>query len=783
MKRLISQSLIKLNCTTVITVVLVTILLNMTVCTFGQGQTRNWIGGSGSWSIPENWNPYGVPVPTSSSVTSESAQIDHSDGVTRTITYADPSGHSYWNVIVRNQSGTTTLIVAQDRLGAMATMRIDHAILRQDGGIVGRNNVTSIGNGAEYILNNGNSIGDVVQVGTYGGVGKFTQNGGAATANLQLSVGTSDGVSGNYYMRNGTLSAGDLAGGPDASISIKSGVFEHSGGTVTARTWYYASRLSGGLFVSSDGTYNLTGSSAVLEPKYVNNNGIINQSAGTFRLSGVSGYGGTMEMPTSQSQTGHFNLSGGSLDIEDDVILASQGVAFFLQTGGTHSIGRYLYVGKGTSNQNIQLKEATYTLNAGSLSATEEYIGYMERTSSTFNHINGTNTVNTLIVGTDPSVDPTTTGTYNFTNGSLNANAIVNWGTFNCFGGNLTLGAGGLTNNGSLTISGPGGGSRTTIGDIINNNSLYFQGTSLTIVGGLVQNGGIIKSTGSTIFWTGNATISAGYISDPSIQGFSDLLVKPNGYLQGGVGDVFSVSRDLTVQSVSTDWNTTHAKLVFSGSAIHHMTVPPYSNPENFSWGEIEVKSGEQLIVAGDELKLGTLTIGNGSTLTLDGIVVQSESVDNQGGQIMEINGGKLISGSLPDLIIESLTHSPRSPKKSQNITFTAVVKNIGGAPSGTFNLTLKVGGETNGENYTIPNLGPGESFTVQRQEILNVEQNYRNTATADSNNDVAESNENNNQKIDNYRVPSLSYIGIIILLVLIILADSLHRRVLSTKK
>jgi len=109
--------------------------------------------------------------------------------------------------------------------------------------------------------------------------------------------------------------------------------------------------------------------------------------------------------------------------------------------------------------------------------------------------------------------------------------------------------------------------------------------------------------------------------------------------------------------------------------------------------------------------------------------------------------------GCMPDLRIESLTHSPESPTTADTITFTAVVKNIGPRTAGRSTLGLKVGGETFPATYSVPSLSSGETHTVQRRETLSVAQRYRNTATADFKDQVRESNENNNQKIDEYRV------------------------------
>lgn len=131
----------------------------------------------------------------------------------------------------------------------------------------------------------------------------------------------------------------------------------------------------------------------------------------------------------------------------------------------------------------------------------------------------------------------------------------------------------------------------------------------------------------------------------------------------------------------------------------------------------------------------------------------QGVSEDNEHNNYMEMPRPIVISAPLPDLVIESLTHSPLHPTTADRITFTAVVKNIGGARAGASTVNFRIGGETYGQDFAVPALDPGQSFTVQRTEVLRVAQNYRNTVTADINNQVTESNEGNNQKTDDYTV------------------------------
>jgi hypothetical protein len=109
-----------------------------------------------------------------------------------------------------------------------------------------------------------------------------------------------------------------------------------------------------------------------------------------------------------------------------------------------------------------------------------------------------------------------------------------------------------------------------------------------------------------------------------------------------------------------------------------------------------------------------------------------------------------------PDLIVASLTHDPANPTTADMITFTATVRNDGTTPAPASTLMFKIGGETPGAAQTlfaVPALGPGAEFTVTRQEQLAVAQGYINTAIADFEFAVIETNEANNTTTDAYVV------------------------------
>ena len=130
---------------------------------------------------------------------------------------------------------------------------------------------------------------------------------------------------------------------------------------------------------------------------------------------------------------------------------------------------------------------------------------------------------------------------------------------------------------------------------------------------------------------------------------------------------------------------------------------------------------------------------------------------------------------SPPDLIVESLTHAPANPTTASTITVTAVVKNVGGASAGASTLELR-GDEASGAPHTqvaVPEHESGEIRPRDPQRVLStidrtrgrtfnrwlaLTEWSRQTGSADVANAVAESDETNNVKTDDYTVtPALA--------------------------
>ncbi len=110
--------------------------------------------------------------------------------------------------------------------------------------------------------------------------------------------------------------------------------------------------------------------------------------------------------------------------------------------------------------------------------------------------------------------------------------------------------------------------------------------------------------------------------------------------------------------------------------------------------------------------------------------------------------GRKLQEGTvaalLPDLVIESISHTPLNPAIGQNVTFTVVTRNQGIAGAAAFNVQLQGAGPAGIAG--VSSLAAGASITHTFNLPLSTSPETF-TATADPGNQVTESDETNNER------------------------------------
>lgn len=163
-------------------------------------------------------------------------------------------------------------------------------------------------------------------------------------------------------------------------------------------------------------------------------------------------------------------------------------------------------------------------------------------------------------------------------------------------------------------------------------------------------------------------------------------------------------------------------------------------------------------LVAGGQytvIRQETLNVAQNYGITVivdpDDMIIETNNVNNSAMQNFTVISGATTSP--PDLVITSITASPANPTTTDVITITLTVRNNGGSTSGATTTTIRVGGETFGQSYSIPALSPGQTGVVSRQETLSVAQNYRTNVAVDPDNIVSEGNENNNTSYIDFTV------------------------------
>lgn len=179
--------------------------------------------------------------------------------------------------------------------------------------------------------------------------------------------------------------------------------------------------------------------------------------------------------------------------------------------------------------------------------------------------------------------------------GTLSTPTLTNTagGTVTGFG---TL-TGNLVNAGSIDFYGPT--------NIVGNLTNQAGGTMLvrndqTLVTGQGVNDGTIHTFKGTVIFNGGLINNGVYLSDPSNNYFTGLVVNDPGYLLGDTGDNFFISGDFVNHSLqNTLWNTSAASLFLNGTGDQNLYLAGsdlgalyagYTN--NFAWGELSLDSG-----------------------------------------------------------------------------------------------------------------------------------------------------------------------------------------------
>jgi len=214
-------------------------------------------------------------------------------------------------------------------------------------------------------------------------------------------------------------------------------------------------------------------------------------------------------------------------------------------------------------------------------------------------------------------------GVINLTGGTFDNNnhTLTNTGQIS---GHGILRTGSLSNEGSITLS----GGQTTVNGAVTNQA----GRTLEVAydpalfTGDVVNEGTFRTTHTNVVFAGSFTNNGAYLSDPSTNNFTTLVIGTAGYMQGEAGDNFNISEDFINNSAQdTLWNTGEARLGFTGPGIHDLYLTGLDlgqngagYTDNFAWGIFSLGSGSGLKLmdgnteAGGALYVQSFLLGDG---------------------------------------------------------------------------------------------------------------------------------------------------------------------------
>jgi hypothetical protein len=197
-------------------------------------------------------------------------------------------------------------------------------------------------------------------------------------------------------------------------------------------------------------------------------------------------------------------------------------------------------------------------------------------------------------------------------------------------------------------------------------------------------------------------------------------------------GTSFIAPANISIAANAADSNGTVTKVEFFNGSTK--IGEDASSPYQYAW--TNVPAGTYSLTAKAIDNAGASTTSSAATLTVT-----------------------TTSTATPDLVVDSITMSPSSPKSGQAVTFSAVIRNQGSAatPAGTvIDIRFNIGGTgsyTYHDTHTT-SLAPGASITLTANKgsggngtWIATAGNLIITAIADYESKIAETNETNNSK------------------------------------
>jgi len=666
--------------------------------------------------------------------------------------------------------------------GTMYVGSNGHGTVAQTGGSVnaGAVMVGQSGLGVYSLSGTGTLLTDALTVG-FNGNATFNQNGGTATA-AGMVIANQLGSTGVY-----NLSAGVLT-----DKGLNTAMIFQVGGTGTATFTQSGGQFSlgnhGQLQINSPSVYNLNGGTLSVAGGNVPIRGTLNINGGVMNISngfgasvGLGGNGavtqnngsatlaGFLELGATSLDSGTWNLSAGTLSVNNGEYIGNGGAGTFTQSGGTNSItGNDLFIGDAAGSYGV------YNLGGGVVSVQGANATVGASGAGTFTQTGGTLSCNnTLTLGQQVN----STGIYNLSGGLLSpsiltigggsgdvatltqsigtvttngltiaANAGAT-GTYNLNSGNASIfGIARVGSHGAGTLI-KSGGTNTISNDLriaeLAGSSGYYSlsgtgslsipnGTNLYVgedgLGTFVQSGGSINlpavtNVGGNMFLAYNADANGSYTLSGGTIAADGIVVGGQSGAPGGAATFTASGGTITLATGMHVWPT--GRLTVSGGTINAITPSTSFSSGgvvNFSSGTIALSAmdntgtftqsgGALTVTPGTQVNSGQFSIGNPTTLGTYTISAGTASFDKigVGGQSFATPGKGVMNVNGGTVTATTSLYVWDQPGSALNLA--GGVLNVG---------TMDLNGNSSRFNWTSGTLGlTATGLTIQSGQLL----------------------------------------------------------------
>jgi hypothetical protein len=575
-----------------------------------------------------------------------------------TLTVGDNAAGTY------NQSGGIVAVASTFNIGVGNSTYWDEGTYNLSGGTL---NVSA----PEY-------IGTSVQ-------GTFSQTGAINITNSFLTIGASVGVQSSYSISAGTLNASTMyIGFAQASLAHGgSGTFTQTGGQVSVSDldvgWEpsatAAYQLQGGTLSTIQSAIGAVGANASFTQiggTHSASQSIIVWDGASYSLSGT----GQVSAPTEEiggSGTGIFNQTGGSNTMTGSLIVGS---TYSSTASGTYTLG-----GAG------QLNAGQVRIGADSGSGKLVWLGGAINTPSLLLGPNGTLAVgynfnmadltSGALLKTGGIVSGTSSASLEIANGAtaIQDHNVATWGSISVGGtdgsGSLNT-SGGQISCGSFTIGVGGSFAQSSGSCSLNSLNLGTTAGTGTIMlsGGQISVGNLnLGGTGTSSLSVTSATTAMSVASNLSIASGFTLSAVPGTTIKLTGGSVVDTATDVTKLA-----GLNNVSFVFEGGPSVNATLEVVGEDLGLATNGWNGNGALNLLTVGGDGAIGllklvdnydnqptwsgrealyvnTLVLNPGSSLDLNGLNVYANSVEYDGGSVID-DGGNLSIAPEPSAVM-----------------------------------------------------------------------------------------------------------------------------------